>query len=159
MNDEQPPESGTSPDLDPAPAAPDESATTAETVQAPTPDTTPTEPRNRRTRELLVAGAAGLVVAGGLAGFGIGRATAGDDGDGDGPRFARTGQVFPGQQGRGHDGQRPRQRGKLGDGGKRMGPPGGGPGNVPGGQPGNQSNDQSGDPAPAGGDSGDDDPA
>ena len=68
---------------------------------------------------------------GGLAGFGIGRATGGDDG----PRFARTGQFGPGQQGIGRPGQQ--GRGGFG-GGQRNGAPGSGQGGTPEGQQGGQ---------------------
>lgn len=124
MNDAAEPSDDTAPDLEPAPPAPADSApaaSEAETTQIPAADggsVTPARPRRRR--EVVAAGAAGLLVVGGLAGFGIGRATAGDDG----PRFARSGQFGPGHHGLGPGGGRQNER--FG-GGQRGGPPGGQP--------------------------------
>jgi len=134
MNDEDPSGDKTTPDLEAAPAAtatesPQSAATTTEIPTTPQDSTPKRSPR--RTRELVAAGAAGLLVVGGLAGFGIGRATSGDDG----PRFERSGQFGPGRPGfgPGHHGFGP---------GQRMGPPGNGQGGMPDGpsdgQPGGQ---------------------
>lgn len=65
----------------------------AETVQVPT--VTETSPSKRYSRGVVAAGVAGLLAAGGLAGFGIGRSTADDNG----PEFARIGQFGPGGPG------------------------------------------------------------
>lgn len=60
-----------------------------------------------RTRNTLIAGGAGLALAGGLIGFGIGHASA----DGDGDRFRQVSQHAPGE-GRPdfRDGDRPDRR-------------------------------------------------
>jgi hypothetical protein len=135
MNDADPSSDKTTPDLEatPAAAAPDTPQSAAVTTEIPTATPDSTAQRSpRRKRELVAAGAAGLLVVGGLAGFGIGRATSGDDG----PRFDRSGQFGPGQHGFG-----PGHRG-FGGPGHRMGPPGNGQGGMPNGpsdgQPGGQ---------------------
>jgi hypothetical protein len=82
----------------PAPPAPDVS-TTSEQPAAPKSSST------SRTRNTLMAGGAGLALAGGLVGFGIGHASA-DNGD----RFTPTSQYVPGngqQNFRDGEGQRP----------------------------------------------------
>jgi hypothetical protein len=130
MNDQTPSSDDTTPDLEAAPAAPAEP--TASEAPAPA-DQTTASVRPRRTRELMAAGAAGMLVVGGLAGFGIGRATGGD-----GPHFNRNGQFRPGQQGYG----RPGQRGPGGFGGQGNAPQqGSGQEGQPNGQSGSQPSD------------------
>jgi hypothetical protein len=133
MTDEKPSTDDTTPDLEPTPAEPAPAA--PEAVTTTSQDVAPSRPR--RTRELMAAGAAGLLVAGGLAGFGIGRATGGDDG----PRFTRSGQFRPGP-GYGRPGQRGPGGGNFGNGqGNQQGP----------GQGDGQQNGQSGGQPPADG--------
>lgn len=130
MNDEQGSSDSTTPDLEPTPPA----ATSDETVEIPAAAPSAKPSWFSRSRQLVAAGGAGLLIVGGLAGFGIGRATGGDDG----PRFARSGHFGPGQHGFGRPGQR--DRGHFG-GGQQRGQ-GFGPGQVPNGpsdgQPGGQ---------------------
>lgn len=147
MNDNDPSSDQTTPDLEAAPAAAEaESPQPAdETTEIPAASQGSTTKRSpRRTRELVAAGAAGLLVAGGLAGFGIGRATSGDDG----PRFMRSGQFGPGQHGFG-----PGHRG-FGGNGQRMGPPGDGQGGMPNGPSDGQPGGQQQQPPASGNDSG-----
>jgi hypothetical protein len=108
VNDEQKPEDNKEtveqPAAEPAPvpaapAAPDANETAeqpaAETKVVSTP----------RTRRILLTSGAGLALAGGVIGFGIGHATA-DGGDGD--RFRPTSQTVPGEGGRDFgNGERP----------------------------------------------------
>ena len=90
------PNKDTTPEVEPAPAPPaDEAAQVPATA-------TPTNTATHFTRGVIAAGAAGLLVAGGLAGFGIGRAT----GDDNGPQFNRSGQMRPGHHGPDRDGRR-----------------------------------------------------
>jgi hypothetical protein len=140
VNDEKVPSDDTTPDLEPtleptpAPAA----AASDETVEIPAASQTPKSSKFSRPRQLLAAGGAGLLIVGGLAGFGIGRATGGGD---DGPRFARTGQFGPGQGTpgqRGYGGQGQRGPGGGGFGGQRNAPPNSGQDNPPDGQSGGQ---------------------
>ena len=76
---------------------PDDTAPTTEqaTVEQPAaePAPAPAAPTSR-TRNTLIAGGAGLALAGGLIGFGIGHAAA--DG-GDGERFGRVSHYAPGE--------------------------------------------------------------
>ncbi|VXB51581.1 hypothetical protein [Aeromicrobium sp. 9AM] len=74
-------------------AQPDDTAPTVQqdTAEAP-PAAAPTTNGSSRTRNTLIAGGAGLVLVGGLVGFGIGHATA----DGDGDQFRRIGHYAPG---------------------------------------------------------------
>jgi hypothetical protein len=98
---EKSPSDDTTTEVETAPPPP-----AAETTEVPVTGDASTGPRY--TRGVIAAGAAGLLVAGGLAGFGIGRAT----GDEDGPQFNRIGQVRPGEQGPGReDGQRDQRNG------------------------------------------------
>lgn len=80
------------------PTPPPAAEVTVETVETVE---TPAAPRPQRsagrTRGMIAAGAAGLLLVGGAAGFGIGRAT----GDDEGPRFDRTDQFLPGHPGPG----------------------------------------------------------
>ncbi len=68
-----------------------EPTSVAETVEAPAVAETPQGPRY--TRGVVAAGVAGLLAAGGVAGFAIGRET----GENDGPRITQVGENFPGQ--------------------------------------------------------------
>ena len=71
----------------PAPAAPPAATEESRTSATPT-----------RTRNILLTSGAGIALASGLIGFGIGHATA-DDGDGD--RFGPMSQYMPGEGQRG----------------------------------------------------------
>lgn len=108
MNDDQ-----KTPADDDQPA--DTTPTDDHTVEQPaTTEQTTSSPK--RTRNTLIAGGAGLALAGGLVGFGIGHASA-DGGDGD--RFRQTSRSVPGEgrpgfhggdrPGRSHDGDHRRQ--------------------------------------------------
>ena len=113
MNDEQ---KTPADDDQPADTTPTDDHTVeqpATTEQAPTEQATSSP---KRTRNTLIAGGAGLALACGLVGFGIGHASA-DGGDGD--RFRQTSRSVPGEgrpdfhggdrPGRSHDGDHRRQ--------------------------------------------------
>ena len=96
----------------PAPAAQEATAESAGAAQPTEQNKLFTTPR---TRNILLTSGAGLALAGGVIGFGIGHASA--DG-GDGARFDRTSQSVPGEgQPDFRDGNRPDRRpGGLDDG-------------------------------------------
>lgn len=79
-----------------------------QTTQTPAQPGAGRQTTSGRTRGLLAAGAAGLVIVGGAAGFGLGRTTA----DADGPTLVPAGQQVPGPQGYGFDGTRPDRGGR-----------------------------------------------
>jgi hypothetical protein len=95
MNDQQKPEDHQDTveqpaPVAPAPPAPEEAATTEQPAAE-----TPGEPVSTSpTRRILLTSGAGLALASGVIGFGIGHATA-DDGTGD--RFQPTSQSVPGE--------------------------------------------------------------
>lgn len=127
---------------------PDEAAiptpTEAETSQVPV--VTESSPPKRYSRGVVAAGVAGLLAAGGIAGFGIGRSTADDNR----PEFTRIGQGGPGGPGWGNqDGPRGNSGGEQRQNDRRFPPmPQGGPQNV---QPDAQQPDQ---PSPDGSEDG-----
>ncbi len=110
MASKKSPDKKSQPDVDSTPAAPEPAPEPeAETIQAPAASEVATAPTHR-TRGMIAAAAAVLLLAGGLVGFGIGRSTAGDDS----PGFNKIGQFRPGQgPGMQRDGSRGdrRQRG------------------------------------------------
>ena len=104
-----PKDADTTPAAEPTP--PPAAEVTDETVETPAATPRP-QTFAGRSRGVIAAGAVGLLLVGGAAGFGIGHAT----GDDDGPRFDRTGQFLPG-----HPGHGPRHPGESRD--QRNGPP------------------------------------
>ena len=110
----------------PAPPAPDAAATTEQPAAVTSDEPASTSP----TRRILLTSGAGLALASGVIGFGIGHATA-DDGTGD--RFQPTSQSVPGEG-----------RPDFGNGERPSGPPSGRGGH-------DRSGDQSGNQLPEGG--------
>lgn len=118
---------------------PDEAAIPppAEAETTTVPVVTENSPSKHYSRGMVAAGVAGLLAAGGLAGFGIGRSTAYDHR----PEFTRIGQFGPGGPGWGNpDGPRGNTDGDRRQDDRRFPPmPQGGPQDI---QPDSQQNDQ-----------------